>query len=146
MDGVSPRRWGSPHGETEVCAPQGERSYVSTPNKNSFDIQITSAFFADSSLFKEIALILHRVDCLKERKIYKRIKLHYRGEQMGETSWVGQGGVCCMNDKILQDYGRAKRPESNGAKEGDERSKRFRREAFSRTTLCAKLEEGVAMK
>ncbi|EGI63608.1 hypothetical protein G5I_08014 [Acromyrmex echinatior] len=50
------------------------------------------------------------------------------------------------NDKILRDYGRAKRPESNGAKEGDERSKRFRREAFSRTTPCTKLEEGVAMK
>ncbi|KYQ58565.1 hypothetical protein ALC60_02210 [Trachymyrmex zeteki] len=50
------------------------------------------------------------------------------------------------NDKILRDYGRAKRPESNGANESDERSKRFRRETFSRTTPRTKLEEGVAMK
>lgn len=35
----------SSYGETEVRVPRGERSYVSAPNKNSFDIQIASAFF-----------------------------------------------------------------------------------------------------
>lgn len=42
--------------ETEVRASRSERSYVSTPNKNSFDIQIAS-----TSFFRRLVFV--REDC-----------------------------------------------------------------------------------
>lgn len=76
----SGRRATHPHEETEVRAPRAERSYVSTPNKNSFDIQIASAFFrrvvfVQGNCADFASYGLSRGD----GRIYKRIKPYFLG-------------------------------------------------------------------